>query len=414
MSLYENTLTQISEAAKLMKLSPDAQEILRTPERILHVALPIKMDDGKIRVFEGYRVQHSTLRGPAKGGIRYHWDVNIDEVKALAAWMSIKCAVVNIPLGGGKGGVVCNPKELSPRELETLTRAYTRAIAPILGPQQDVPAPDVYTNAQIMSWIADEYSILQGHDELGVVTGKPLAIGGSKGRDTATAQGGAYIIYKYCDVKGVCPVKMRVAIQGFGNAGAHIAKILHQMGPTRIEIIAVSDSSGGILVENGLDPELAEKVKAEGKSVQDYPNAKKITNEELLALKCDVLVLAAFENQITGENANEVQAGIMLELANGPITPDADKILAKKGVHIIPDILANAGGVTVSYFEWVQNLAKYYWSAELVQERLKTIMEEALLTVVENEKKYDCTLREAAFITALKRLEETMLLRGRI
>ncbi len=275
MSLYESTLRQIEDAAKIMNLREDVQQILRKPERILHVSVPVKMDSGETKVFEGYRVQHSTLRGPAKGGIRYHWDVNIDEVKALAAWMTMKCAVVDIPLGGGKGGVICNPKELSDRELEALTRGYTRRIAPIIGPKKDVPAPDVYTNAQIMSWIADEYSTLRGYNVLGVVTGKPLEFGGSKGRATATAQGGAYVIHKFCDVKGSCPVKMRVAIQGFGNAGANMAKILKKLGPKRVEIVAVSDSAGGIFVEGGLDPEIAMQVKREKRTVQAYPREKK-------------------------------------------------------------------------------------------------------------------------------------------
>lgn len=415
MSLYENTLAQMEEAANIINLSKNVRNVLRKPERILHVSIPVKMDSGETEVFEGYRVQHSTLRGPAKGGIRYHWDVDLDEVKALAMWMSIKCAVVDIPLGGGKGGVICNPKELSQQELERLTRGYVQAIRPIIGPERDVPAPDVYTNARVMSWFADEYSTLQGYNSLGVVTGKPLEFGGSKGRETATAQGGAYVITKFCDVKGACPVKMRVAIQGFGNAGSHMAKILHKMGPDRIEIVAVSDSSGGIYSENGLDAEKLEQVKREHRTVQKYPDAKTITNEELLGLKeCDVLVLAAFENQITAENVASVHAPIILELANGPITPEADKVLAEKGTHVIPDILANAGGVTVSYFEQVQNNMNYYWDEKMVQERLKCTMEEALLKVVETEKQYGCTMRQAAFITALNRLEETLVFRGKI
>ncbi len=414
MSLYENTLQQMNEAADIMNLRQDVREILRKPERILQVSIPVKMDNGTTKVFEGYRVQHSTLRGPAKGGIRYHWDVDLDEVKALAAWMTIKCGVVDIPLGGGKGGVICNPKELSQNELERLTRGYTVAISPIIGPELDVPAPDVYTNAQIMSWIADEYSKLHGRNILGVVTGKPVEFGGSKGRDSATAQGGVYVLNKFCDVKGACPVRMRVAIQGFGNAGSHVAKLLHDLGPERIEIVAISDSTGGVTVDGGIDPELAKKVKREHQSVQKYPNGKKITNEELLAFDADVLVLAAFENQITEENADSIRANIILELANGPITPAADKVLAEKGKHVIPDILANAGGVTVSYFELVQNQANYYWDIKLVQERLKTIMEDALLHVYENEKKYGCTMRQAAFISALERIEQNLVFRGRV
>lgn len=422
MSLFQQTLQQMEDAANLMGLTADARKILEHPERILQVSIPVRMDDGKIQVFEGYRVQHSTVRGPAKGGIRYATEVDLDEVKALAAWMSIKCSVVNIPLGGGKGGVRVNAKKLSVRELERLTRGYIRAIAPIIGPKKDVPAPDMYTTPQIMAWAADEFSMLQGQNTYGVVTGKPLEVGGSVGRDSATAQGGIYVFDKYLEHTGK---KVKTAVvQGFGNAGYFAAKLLEQKG---IKVLAVSDSNGGIFVEQGINVDKALQCKKETGSVQDYSGGKKITNDELLTLPCDVLFLAAKENEVREDNVDSIKAGFILELANGPTTIEADRILAQKRIDVIPDILANAGGVTVSYFELVQNEMNFYWNDEEVQSRLKQIMESALLAVFaarktcrlaigeENVEKCDLvTLRQAAFICALQRIEAAMRLRGKI
>jgi len=406
MSLFENTLKQIDKAAKLMGLSPDIQEIISHHDKIVEVSLPVKMDNGKIRVFQGFRVQHNNARGPYKGGIRYHPQVDMGEVKALSAWMSMKCAVVGIPLGGGKGGIVMDPKELSLRELEAVTRQYARAIAPHIGPEMDIPAPDVYTNSQIMGWIADEYSKLQGKDVLGVVTGKSLALGGSLGRDTATSQGGVYVLQEFLKGYAGAHEGMTIAIQGFGNAGANMAELLWKAGH---KIVAVSDSKSGLRCLSGLDPVQALACKGEKGSIGECTmcgqGCEVITNADLLATECDILILGALENQVHAENADAVKAKVILELANGPITPEADEILARKGVPVIPDILSNAGGVTVSYFELVQNKANFYWSAEEVQERLKPIMIDAWQAVEGNAKKYNCTYREAAFITAIARIE---------
>lgn len=431
-SLFQQTLQQMEDAANLVGLTNDARAILEHPERILLVSVPVKMDDGNIRVFEGYRVQHSTIRGPAKGGIRFAPEVDIEEVKALSAWMSIKCAVVNIPLGGGKGGVTVNTKELSQSELENLTRSYVRAIAPIIGPKKDVPAPDMYTTPQIMAWATDEFSTLQGQNTLGVFTGKPVEVGGSLGRAAATAQGGAYVLNEYIKVKSESV--QTAVVQGYGNAGYHAARILHAQG---IKILAVSDSRGGIFSEAGIDPKKAFEAK-HGKGLQTLEGVSALTNADLLALPCDVLVLAARENEVTKENADDIQGKIILELANGPITPDADLLLGQKNITILPDILSNAGGVTVSYFELVQNETNFYWTEEEIQTRLKNIMEKSLheildtqsrcyssqdatisgqKTLEEMEEGSVCqriTLRQAAFILALSRIERAMKLRGKI
>lgn len=421
MSLFHNTLAQLDKASKLMQLDPHIEEHLRHPQRILEVAVPVHRDSGEIEVFQGFRVQHNNARGPYKGGIRYHPEVDMEEVKALSMWMTIKCAVVNIPFGGAKGGVVVDPSKLSPRELEELTRAYTRAIAPIIGPEEDIPAPDVYTNAQIMAWIVDEYSMLHGKNKWGVVTGKPLSVGGSEGRNEATSQGGVYVLQEALKERGWDPAQTRVAVQGFGNAGSNVARLLAQDG---FKIVAVSDSKGGLYCEGGIHPDKAVACKGANGEVgacsiagveyhaKEGAACKKITNDELLELDCEVLVLSALENQVTEKNADRIQAKMILELANGPTTPEADEILKKRGVVVIPDILANAGGVTVSYFEWVQNLSNYYWSKEDVAQRLKTIMVAAWSHVEETSKQHSCTLREAAFIAALKRLAEAMKMRG--
>lgn len=419
MSLFENTLKQIRKASELMKLAPSIEAILSHPERIIEVSLPVVMDNGQLRVFQGFRVQHNSIRGPYKGGIRYHPQVDMDEVKALSTWMTMKCAVVGIPLGGGKGGIVMDPKGLSARELEAVTREYARAMAPFIGPEIDVPAPDVYTNSQIMAWIADEYSKIKGHNVLGVVTGKAIETGGSAGRDTATSQGGVYIIEEYLASIGKWPLDsagrrpvMTVAVQGFGNAGSHVARLLSGLG---MKVIAISDSKSGLHCEEGIQPDAAMACKAEkGQVGQCTPVGAKcdiITNEQLLALPCDILVLSALENQVRVDNADKVQAKVIVELANGPVTPEADEILAGKGVDVIPDILANAGGVTVSYFELVQNQMNYYWSSEEVQAKLKPIMQAAWRDVKANADSLKCTYREAAFITALKRLEAAIKMR---
>lgn len=409
MSLFENTLAQINEAADIMQLDENVKEVISHPKKMLQVSVPVKMDDGKTKVFKGYRVQHSDVRGPCKGGIRYHWQVDIEEVKALATWMSMKCAVVNIPYGGGKGGVECNPKELSTGEMERLSRGYIGAISQIVGPELDIPAPDVYTNAQVMAWFADEFSKLRGKPSIGVVTGKPLEFGGSLGRNTATAQGGVYVLLKYLKDNNIDPKGLKVVVQGFGNAGMFGATILHDEG---MKIVGVSDSKGGIYAEEGFDPHEVYKVKQEKGSVQNFEGVQKMKNEELIELDCDVLVLAALENQVHEDNAANVKGRIILELANGPITPEGDEILVKNNVEVIPDILANAGGVTVSYFEWVQNLANFYWTEEEVQQKLKPIMEQALEDVLATKNKYNSSMRQAAFILAIKRIEDTMRLRG--
>lgn len=414
MSLFENTLKQIQKASKIMKLDPNVEIILSNPDRVIEVSVPVKMDKGAIRVFKGFRVQHNNVRGPYKGGIRYHPDVNMDEVKALATWMTIKCSVVGIPLGGGKGGIIVDPKELSTRELEAMTRRYTAAIADYIGPDQDIPAPDVYTNPQIMAWIVDEYSKIKGKNIPGVVTGKSIAIGGSQGRADATSQGGVYVLEKVLEKYWEkSPEETRVVIQGFGNAGSHMAKMLHAKG---FKIIGVSDSKGALYCKDGLHPEDAMTCKIDAGSVAECygsgESCEMTTNEKLLEVDCDILILSALENQVTAKNAGNVKASIILELANGPVSPEADEILEAKGVKVIPDILANAGGVTVSYFELVQNNMNYYWTAEEVQERLKTIMVAAWEVVHENSVKFNSSFREAAYITAMRRLEDAIKMRG--
>ncbi|MFA6991680.1 MAG: Glu/Leu/Phe/Val dehydrogenase [Candidatus Gracilibacteria bacterium] len=411
-SLFENTLKQIRKAAKLMNLSEDMEKILSIPQRKIEVNFPIKMDDGSTKIFKGFRIQHNNYAGPYKGGIRYHEQVDDEEVLALSAWMTIKCSVVNIPLGGGKGGVIVNPKLLSEGELERLTRAYIRAIAPVIGPKTDVPAPDVNTNAKIMTWIADEYSKIVGKDAKGVVTGKPLEFGGSKGRNSATAQGGVYVLHEFMQENGLKPAEIKVVIQGYGNAGSFAAMILHKDG---YKIVGASDSQGGIVCNEGFDPTALLSCKTEKGSVTECSmdisksegmSCKKVSNEELLETECDVLVLAALESQVHKDNASKIKAKYILELANGPTTPEADEILANRKIIVLPDILSNSGGVTVSWFEMLQNAENKYWSEEEVQAKLKPIMVDAWKEVNSNAKKFKCTLREGAFITALKRLEE--------
>ncbi|MBU0981865.1 Glu/Leu/Phe/Val dehydrogenase [Patescibacteria group bacterium] len=412
MNLLENSLAQIRKASEIMRLDPAVEEILSHPERTVEVSVPVKMDNGTLKVFTGFRVQHNNVRGPYKGGIRFHPYVDMDEVKALATLMTIKCAVVNIPLGGGKGGVIVDPHSLSKKELEALTRGYTSAISDFIGPNIDIPAPDVYTNSQTMAWIADEFSKKHGENMLGVVTGKGLAIGGSEGRETATSQGGVYVLEEYTRERGLSPSEMTVVVQGFGNAGANVAELLHREG---YKVIAVSDSKGGLHCKNGLQPDAAVSCKLEKGSVGGCFAAgdacEMISNEDLLELPCDVLVLCALENQVTGENAGKIKAKVILELANGPVTPEADEILESNGVVVIPDILANSGGVTVSYFELVQNKMHLYWPLDEVKDRLRKKMVDAWKNVEDTSKEYGCSYRTAAFVLAMKRLEEAIKMR---
>ncbi len=404
MSLFENTLAQIKRASDIMNLDKDIAMILSNPMRKVEVNIPVRMDNGSLRMFTGFRVQHNNACGPFKGGIRYHQQVDFGEVMALSAWMTIKCSVVGIPLGGGKGGIIVNPKELSEGELERLTRAYIRLIAPVIGPKTDVPAPDVNTTPKIMSWIADEYSKFVGHDAKGVVTGKPLENGGSKGRDKATAQGGTYVLNEYAKENGLNPSDVKIIVQGFGNAGSIMIELLTAEG---YKLVGTSDSQGGVYCTDGLDFAALTACKAEKGTVHAFEggSAKAITNEELLVQDCDILILAALENQLTKGNADQVKAKLVLELANGPTMPEADEILANRNIPVIPDILANAGGVTVSWFEMLQNADDKYWETDEVNAKLKDIMVKAWNDVKGNKAKYNCTFREAAFITAIARVE---------
>ena len=406
---YEIFLEQLERASKVLKLKEDIVEMLKYPERVIEVSIPVKMDDGSIKVFTGWRSQHNTALGPTKGGIRYHWNVTKEEVMALSAWMTFKNAVMNLPYGGGKGGIRVNPKEMSEGEVERLSRTYIQRIYKYIGPEEDIPAPDVYTNPQIMAWMMDEYSKLVGKFSPGVITGKPLIVGGSKGRKTATARGGFFVLREALKVKGERFEDMKAAIQGFGNAGSHAAIYLYEAG---VKVVAVSDSKGGIFKEDGLPIPDVVKHKKETRSVIDFPGAKNITNEELLELNVDILVPAALEDVITEENAPRVKARYILELANGPTTPEADEILTSKGVMILPDILANAGGVTVSYFEWVQNLMNYYWEEEEVDQKLDRKMSNAFREVYEASKEFNIDMRRSAYVVALRRITEAMKVRG--
>ncbi len=406
---HQVALLQLEIAAERLGLDEGMKLKLQNPKRILIVNFPVKMDNGELRNFTGYRIQHSLTRGPGKGGIRYHPSVDLEEVKALAAWMTWKAAVVNIPYGGAKGGVQCNPKEMSKGELERLTRRYTWEIAPLIGPEKDIPAPDVYTNAETMAWIMDTYSTLQGYSVPGVVTGKPVAIGGSLGRNEATAQGCVYAIEEALKHLGMDLEKATVAIQGYGNAGSNAAQIIHKVGAI---VIAVSDSKGGIYNADGLDPARVQKHKEKTDSVVNYGEGDNITNEELLAMDCDILIPAAMENQITKENAHEVKAKLIAEAANGPTTPSADDILYDKGIFIIPDILCNAGGVTVSYFEWVQNIQSLFWTLEEVNNQLAKIMKRSFWDVAAITKKEKVHMRTAAWMLGVGRVAEATRLRG--
>jgi glutamate dehydrogenase (NAD(P)+) len=400
---------QFDIAAEYLKLDPGLRQVLRTPKRVLEVSIPTKMDNGQLKVFTGYRVQHNIARGPAKGGIRYHPNVTLDEVKALASWMTWKTATVNIPYGGGKGGVICDPKRMSKGELERMTRRYTSEILPIIGPEQDVPAPDVYTDAQTMAWIMDTYSMTVGFSKLGVVTGKPVSLGGSLGRNEATARGCLFVTEEACKVKKIPLRGASVVIQGFGNAGAVAARLFAEK---KAKIVAISDSRGGVYNPRGIDPMKAIRYKERSGTVVGMPGASRISNDDLLTLKCDILIPAALENVITLHNADQIKAKIVAEAANGPTTPHADEVLHRKGVFVLPDILANAGGVTVSYFEWAQDLQGYFWEENEVNGRLDKVMKRAFHDVHETMRKYHTHSRAAAYILAVGRVAEATLVRG--
>jgi len=406
---FENSLFKLQKVNELLKLNPNTLEIIKTPQKILSFSLPIKMDNGEIKIFQAYRIQHNNSRGPYKGGIRFHPQVDLDEIKALAFLMSLKCAVVDIPFGGAKGGVTLNPKELSISEIEKVSREYIRSAYEFIGPERDIPAPDVYTNAQIMAWMMDEYSILINYNCPAVITGKPIEIGGSLGRDIATAQGGAFVLYELMEKYNHKLEDITVAVQGFGNAGANIAKILFEKG---LKIVAVSDSQAGIYNKNGIDIISLENYKIKNKSVKGFTGCKNISNNELLELDVEVLIPAALESQITKENADRIKTDYIIELANGPTTPEADDILNKKGVKIVPDILSNAGGVVVSYFEWTQNLGRYRWPIEKVMTRLKDTMSRSFQEVYHTADRYNTDFRTAAYIVAVKRIAKTIEIRG--
>jgi len=407
---FEVAKKQIDACANILKLSPSVAAMLKTPMRELHVSLPVRMDDGSIKVFQGFRVQYNDARGPAKGGIRFHPDETIDTVRALASWMTWKCALLDLPLGGGKGGVICNPKEMSTGELERLSRAYMRAVFQFVGPERDVPAPDVYTTPQIMAWMMDEYSVISGKPQFGVITGKPLAIGGSPGRGDATARGGMYTIREAAKSLGIDLGKAKVAVQGYGNAGYHAARLCSELFGS--SIVAVCDSKGGVCCTTGVDTAAAYTCKNQTGSVCNLPGMETISNEELLELDVDILIPAAIENIITDKNAGKIKAKIVAELANGPTTPEADDILYKNGVHVIPDFLCNAGGVTVSYFEMVQNFYMYTWEETEVYERLDKKMTAAYHSVLNTSQEYKINMRQAAYVRAVARVVEAMNLRG--
>jgi len=400
---------QFDIAAEYLKLDQGLRQILRTPKRILEVSIPTKMDNGQVKVFTGYRVQHNFARGPAKGGLRYHPNVTVDEVKALAMWMTWKTATVNVPFGGGKGGVICDPKRMSKAELERMTRRYTSEILPLIGPEQDIPAPDVYTDSQTMAWIMDTYSMTKGYSTLGVVTGKPVSIGGSEGRYEATARGCVVVVEEACKLKKMSLRGASVAIQGFGNAGSMAARLFAEK---KARVVAISDSRGGVFNSRGIDPLKAMRYKERSGTVVGMPGTSRISNDDLLTMKCEILVPAALENVITLNNVEQVKAKIVAEAANGPTTPHADEVLARKGITVLPDILANSGGVTVSYFEWVQDLQSLFWPVAEVNARLEGVMRRAFQEVFEMSRKHRAPMRTAAYILAVGRVADATLVRG--
>lgn len=411
---FKNALRQLENVSAIIDVDESILKILKAPKRIMTVNIPVKMDSGKIQIFKGYRSQYNDALGPFKGGIRFHTGVNLSEVKALSAWMTWKCSVAGIPYGGGKGGVIVDVNKLSKGELERLSRGYIQALRDFIGPEKDIPAPDVNTDPQIMAWMMDEFSRMHGYNVPGVVTGKPIEVGGTRGRKFSTSQGGIYVFEKIIRKLEMDPKDMKIAIQGFGNVGYFAAEILFALG---YKVVAVSDSKGGIMLEGeaaeqGLNAKEVMKYKEATGSVVGYPGTREITNEELLELDVDVLMPAALENVINDGNANKIKAKLIVELANGPVTPEADKILEKKGVVIVPDILANAGGVIVSYFEWVQNLQNYYWSEKENISRLKEIIENAFDEVWNKKCCYEnCSMRMAAYALAVERVAKAEKLR---
>jgi len=407
---YQMALKQLEETAKIINLDEGIHKILAKPKRVLTVSLPVKMDDGRIEVFTGFRSQHNDARGPFKGGIRYHPQVTIEEVMALSMWMTWKCAVTGIPLGGGKGGIICNPKKMSNSELERMTRRYAYAISDIIGPYTDIPAPDVYTGGQEMAWIMDTYSTLKGNrGEPALITGKPLPIGGSLGRTEATGRGLSFTVREAAKKQNINMNEAVVVVQGFGNAGQYAAQLVEEQGA---KIIAVSDTQGAIINKNGFKVNELIKFKLENKSIRGFPGATEINNDELLTTECTILIPAALENQITKDNASRIKTKIVAEAANGPTTPEADQILYENNILVIPDVLANSGGVTVSYFEWLQNLRREYWSEAEVNERLDVIMTKAFAEVYDAHQKYNTNMRTASIALAVNRVAEAIKLRG--
>ncbi|HEX2951264.1 MAG TPA: Glu/Leu/Phe/Val dehydrogenase [Armatimonadota bacterium] len=407
---FEIAQAQLDEAATVIGLDRAMHQLLRNPLRQMQVSIPVRMDDGSTVVFQGFRVQYNDACGPTKGGIRFHPDETFDTVRALAAWMTWKTAVMGLPYGGGKGGVICNPKELSPSELERLARGYIRAVGDFIGDDLDIPAPDVYTTPQIMAWMMDEYSIMHGRNVPGVITGKPVLLGGSLGREDATARGAVYMVREAARYLGLDLRGQTIAIQGYGNAGIYMAQLAVEL--LGMKLVAVTDSRGGVFCPDGLDWHTLAEHKNHTGSVADCPGAEAITNDELLALDVAVLCPAALENVITATNANAIKAKIIAEAANGPTTPEADKILHEKGIFVIPDFLCNAGGVTVSYFEWVQNISGYYWDVETVHQRLDAKMTEAFRKVVTVRDAQQVHMRTAAYLVAIQRVAEACRLRG--
>jgi len=408
-NVWEMAQEQLDDVARLIGLNESIHGFLREPKRVLEVSVPVRMDNGVFRMFKGYRVQHNMSRGPTKGGIRFHPDVSLDEVKALAMWMTWKCALVNIPFGGAKGGVICDAKNMSNQELENLTRRFTIEISIIIGPEKDIPAPDVYTTPQIMAWIMDTYSMQKGYSVPGVVTGKPVAIGGSLGRDKATARGCLYVVDEAMQTLGLPIEGARVAIQGFGNAGMHAADLMSKRG---YRIVAVSDSRGGVANPNGLDVDGVIAHKTETGSVVGFNGGDRIDNRQVLEYECDVLVPAALEKVITAENAPRIKAKIIAEAANGPTLPEADRILFDRGIMVLPDILANAGGVTVSYLEWVQDLQENFWEEDEINERLNRKMVRAFKETYEQAQRLHIDMRRGAYVVAVSRVAEATKLRG--
>ncbi len=406
---YQMAVAQLEKSAEIMKLDPNILECLKYPKRVLSVFIPVRMDNGKIKVFRGFRSQHSDALGPFKGGIRYHPNVTMDEVMALSIWMTWKCSVANLPYGGGKGGVICNPKEMSLGEIERLSRGYFAAISGIVGPERDIPAGDVNTSSREMAWFMDEYSRLRGYNVPGTVTGKPVAIGGSEGRTEATGLGVSIIGREAAKKLGIELRRAQVVVQGIGNVGYYSAKMMEELG---CKTIGVSDSQGGIYNPEGINLDHAGSYKEKNGSLKGFPGVKEITNAELLELKCDILVPAALENQITVKNAERIKAKLVLEGANGPTTPAADEVLHQMGVMVAPDILCNAGGVSVSYFEWVQNLQNYYWTKAEVYEKLDRLLVTAFNNVYDSYLKYKVDMRMAAYIRAVNRVVEAMKFRG--